>query len=320
MSLLPLLIAAAACGQPPASSAARAAELYEEGKRSLGRGEAAAALVALEAAYGLVQNDPIRFYLGLAYAGVGRCGEAIPLLVAVEGKVPRRLSAERARTLTRCRLVEGRSLADVGDCAAAMSHLEALADIEPAPPGVTTLIRGCRSVQHAERAARAGQPRTALAHLDGALLARPGWRAILARRAALEASLEEPSLVGTPAPRADARHTWGWALTGLGGGAIAASVVLFAVAAGVQEGVYDPERDGDLVLRMTHTEADAELARSDAMNTSGLALVSVGAAALGVGVWLLLASDDPEQELSTTIAPEVTLGAEGGWIGLRGGF
>ena len=126
--------AAPASAEGPAEDVAHDAALlvYEEGRGLFLAGRHAEALVRFEAAYRAVQNDPLRYYLGRSYAELGRCAEALPLLVAVTGKLGASSSGEgegrRARDEATCRLsLAGEHLAAwrCRDAAAQLSELVA---------------------------------------------------------------------------------------------------------------------------------------------------------------------------------------------------
>lgn len=101
--------------------------VYEEGRRLFAEGKLADALDRFEKANAVLDNVFIRFYLGLTYARVDRCDEALDHLSAVREQVAAADAArekERAEAEAGCRLVRARAALSDFRCRDALTETE----------------------------------------------------------------------------------------------------------------------------------------------------------------------------------------------------
>lgn len=113
--------------------------LYREGRDAFKRGDDATAVRELQRAFALAPNDFIRYYLGLALERSGRCGEAMPHLLALAGRLPAEQERARVAAAARCEVRRAEVLANEGRCAEAA---EVLAGV---PGGVSPEADGGRT-------------------------------------------------------------------------------------------------------------------------------------------------------------------------------
>lgn len=274
-----MLLGAMVLGQ--ASPRDQAMELYETAREQLRAGDAVGATANLEAAYELVQNDQIRFYLGRAYAVSGRCVDALDLLEAVRDRVPARLADARAEAARGCRVRSAQKLVEAGDCRRALPHLQQVDDDPALEADLAPLRDACRPVLAAGEAERAGRREDAVQLLDEALLTRPDWPAIRARRARLaeaQAAVSTELASGSGPETSSTGSTAGWVTLGVGT-AIALGSVGFLVAWADIDGAstYDLDEKTELERQsLVHS------ALGWTFLSAGVGLAITGAVLLGV--------------------------------------
>lgn len=163
--------------------------MYEEGKEAFNAGRYDEARQRLEDARAIYEVPPIVYYLGLSYAKLDRCEDAVPLLDQVDGKLGRghkAAEAEDARraALQTCRSALAEGAMKRGACAEAVAWLEPVAG-----PTVAGMLDGAKRCEAIFATADAPGRKAAHAYLEAraALLAGQDAVAVAGARVSLEA-------------------------------------------------------------------------------------------------------------------------------------
>jgi len=165
-ALLVVLFSGMALAQAPMTDDERAALiLYKAGKEKFKAGDYIGALQDFRKAHLLAPNQYVSYYLGLSYARLDRCDDALPFLEGVTG-LEGDQEASRVEALVSCRLKAVETLVEAGECERANRML---AELKRVPDSLETrrssLIGRCETNQ-AKRLMSQGHCKEAIAILN----------------------------------------------------------------------------------------------------------------------------------------------------------
>ena len=130
--LIPATVTAQSPQPVPLTPEEKAAILvYDEGKELYAAGRHEDALAKFEMAYAVVKNKWVQNRLGLTYAVLGRCDEALPLLVTVRGSLgDEAIETVRTEAEVGCRIQRARAAASEYRCNVALDDLVVLDEFD----------------------------------------------------------------------------------------------------------------------------------------------------------------------------------------------